>query len=223
MAETPNSNKKKATSKTAATQKNAGKPRKTVAKTGLTKETATMTNTATTPTSPATTAGNDTGATSEHRAEAKTRFNAAVQEAKAGAAALRAEAGERANAYRTQARGKGETLVTDAKGYGEEAKVKGRELANEGKTKLSGGIASLSRMVADNAHVVDEKLGAQYGDYARTASRSLDETAAKLEQKSLDELTEDGREFVRKSPGLAIGIAAVAGYMLSRIFGGSRR
>jgi ElaB/YqjD/DUF883 family membrane-anchored ribosome-binding protein len=78
-------------------------------------------------------------------------------------------------------------------------------------------------MVADNAHVVDEKLGAQYGDYARTASRSLDDTAARLDQKSIDELTEDGREFVRKSPGLAIGMAAVAGYMLSRIFGGSRR
>ncbi|OBX18392.1 hypothetical protein A9995_12890 [Erythrobacter sp. QSSC1-22B] len=165
----------------------------------------------------------DTGAGNEHRAEAKTRFNAAVQEAKAGAAALRAEAGERASAYRTQARGKGDALATDAKGYGEEAKTKGRELANDGKAKLSGGISSLSRMVADNAHVVDEKLGAQYGDYARTASRSLDDTAARLDQKSIDELTEDGREFVRKSPGLAIGMAAVAGYMLSRIFGGSRR
>ncbi|MDP4539313.1 hypothetical protein Q9K01_06730 [Qipengyuania sp. DY56-A-20] len=186
-----------------------------------------MTNTATTttPATPATSAGTNTSATggSEHRAEAKTRFNAAVQEAKAGAAALRAEAGERANAYRSQARGKSGSLAADAKGYGEEAKTKGRELANEGKAKLSGGIASLSRMVADNAHVVDEKLGAQYGDYARTASRSLDDTANRLDQKSLDELTEDGREFVRKSPGLAIGMAAVAGYMLSRIFGGSRR
>ncbi len=190
-----------------------------------------MTNTATTTNSTAAktgmgsdaTSANDTGAGSEHRTEAKTRFNAAVQEAKAGAAALKAEAGERANAYRSQARGKGDALASDAKGYGEEAKTKGRELANDGKAKLSGGIASLSRMVADNAHVVDEKLGAQYGDYARTASRSLDDTAAKLDQKSIDELTEDGREFVRKSPGLAIGIAAAAGYMLSRIFGGSRR
>ncbi len=231
MAETPDDHNKKAAKKNAAKQKNAGKPLKTVAQTGSAKETAPMTNTATTPitpvtttTTPATTTGDhDTGATNEHRTEAKSRFNAAVQEAKAGAAALRAEAGERASVYRTQARDKSDTLVTDAKGYGEDAKIKGRELANEGKTKLSGGIASLSRMVADNAHVVDEKLGAQYGDYARTASRSLDETAMKLEQKSLDELTEDGREFVRKSPGLAIGIAAVAGYMLSRLFGGSRR
>ncbi len=224
MAETPNSNNKKASTKTAAKQTTAAKPRKTVAKTGAAKETAPMTNTATSPkTTTGTSGATDTGASNEHRAEAKTRFNAAVQEAKAGAAALRAEAGERASAYRSQARGKGDALATDAKGYGEEAKTKGRELANDGKAKLSGGIASLSRMVADNAHVVDEKLGAQYGDYARTASRSLDDTAAKLDQKSLDELTEDGREFVRKSPGLAIGIAAVAGYMLSRIFGGSRR
>lgn len=227
MAQTPSSNNEKASTITAAKQTTAAKPRKTVAKTGAAKETAPMTNTATSPNTatanPVTAGTAETGVSNEHRAEAKTRFNAAVQEAKAGAAALRAEAGERANAYRSQARGKGEALAGDAKGYGAEAKTKGRELANEGKTKLSGGIASLSKMVAENAHVVDEKLGAQYGDYARTASRSLDDTAAKLDQKSIDELTEDGREFVRKSPGLAIGMAAVAGYMLSRIFGGSRR
>lgn len=223
MANTPNSNTTKASATKAAKQTTAAKPRKIVAQIGAAKETAPMTNTATPPITPAASTASSTGASTEHRAEAKTRFNAAVQEAKAGAAALRAEAGERASAYRTQARGKGDTLVTDAKGYGEEAKVKGRELANDGKAKLSGGIASLSKMVAENAHVVDEKLGAQYGDYARSASRSLDDTAAKLDQKSLDELTEDGREFVRKSPGLAIGIAAVVGYMLSRIFGGSRR
>lgn len=235
MAETPDGNKNKASRKAASTQTTAAKPRKTVAKRGAAKETAPMTNTATAnptgtaaPVTPAvagtTSSGADgTGTSSEHRAEAKSRFNAAVQEAKAGAAALRAEAGERASAYRSQARGKGGSLAADARGYGEEAKTRGRELAIEGKARLSGGIASLSRMVADNAHVVDEKLGAQYGDYARTASRSLDDTAAKLDQKSLEELTEDGREFVRRSPGLAIGMAAVAGYMLSRIFGGSRR
>ncbi|MBU1607625.1 MAG: hypothetical protein KKD08_12595 [Alphaproteobacteria bacterium] len=227
MAKTPDNNSAKASTKSASKKTSAAKPRKTVAKTGTAKETAPMTNTATTttPATPATSAGTNTSATggSEHRAEAKTRFNAAVQEAMAGAAALRAEAGERANAYRSQARGKSDSLAADAKGYCEESKTRGRELANEGKAKLSGGIASLSRMVADNAHVVDEKLGAQYGDYARTASRSLDDTANRLDQKSLDELTEDGREFVRKSPGLAIGMAAVAGYMLSRIFGGSRR
>ena len=72
--------------------------------------------------------------------------------------------------------------------------------------------------MADNAGTLDEKLGPKYGDYARSASRSLQETAAKLESKSVDELTEDAREMVRKNPGAAVGIAAVAGFFLARLF-----
>ncbi|MXO50606.1 hypothetical protein GRI42_04720 [Erythrobacter gaetbuli] len=169
-----------------------------------------MTNTATD--------NNDTNTGTAHRAEAKSRFNAALEEAKAGAAALRAEGKERAAAYRGQAKGKGEDWVAEAKTYGTEARVKGKELATEGKVKTSEGLRALSRTISDNAYQVDEKLGSKYGEYARTASKSLDDYAGKLDDKSVDDLVEDGREFVRKSPGLAIGIAAAAGFMLSRLF-----
>jgi len=124
--------------------------------------------------------------------------------------------------YQEKAKGKGDDWVAEAKGYGDNAKVKGRELATEGKVKASEGMRSLGRMVNDNAYQVDEKLGAKYGDYARTASKSLDDYAAKLDQKSVDDLVDDGREFVRRSPGKALGIAAVAGFLLSRLFGGRR-
>ena len=186
------------------------KPTKTVATKGAAKEKAPVTNTAieTTDTTPA----------NPHRAEAKSRFNAALEEAKAGAAALRAEGKERAAAYRGQAQGKSEDWVAEAKTYGNEAKVKGRELATEGKVKTSEGLRALSRTISDNAYQVDEKLGAKYGEYARTASSALDDYAGKLDEKSVDDLVEDSREFVRKSPGLAVGIAAAVGFMLSRLF-----
>lgn len=148
-------------------------------------------------------------------AEAKTRFNAALEEAKAGAAALKTEAADRAAAYRDQAKGKSQDWTA-------EAKTKAGELAVEGKAKASDAIASLGKVVADNAVTIDERLGEKYGDYARKASRSLQETSAKLDAKSVDELGEDAREFVRKSPGTAIGIAAVAGFLLARLFGGRR-
>ncbi|MFI8667351.1 hypothetical protein ACIGGE_13040 [Qipengyuania sp. NPDC077410] len=157
-----------------------------------------------------------------NRAEAKSRFNAALEEAKAGAAALKAEGKDRAAAYRDQARHKGDDWVSEAKAYGEDAKVKGRELATEGKVKAGEGLRSLSKLVNENAHQVDERLGAKYGDYARSASKSIDGYASKLDEKSVDDLVEDGREFVRKSPGKALGIAAVVGFMLSRLFRGSR-
>ena len=100
--------------------------------------------------------------------------------------------------------------------------MKAADLAREGKTKASEAISSLGKIVSDNAGTLDEKLGAKYGDYARTASRSLQETAAKLDAKSVDELGEDARQAVRKSPATAVGIAAVAGFMLARLVRGKR-
>ena len=72
-------------------------------------------------------------------------------------------------------------------------------------------------MVAENAATLDDKFGTRYGDYARSASRSLQETAAKLDNKSVEELGEEARELVRKSPGTAVGIAALAGFFFARL------
>ena len=140
--------------------------------------------------------------------DAKGRFNSALDEAKAGAAAFKD--------------GKGAELMEDAKKYGGEAKERAGELAAEGKTKASDAMASLGTVVADTASSIDERFGEQYGDYARKASRSLQEASAKLDAKSVDEIGEDAREMVRKSPGVAIGVAAIAGFLLARLFGGSR-
>ncbi len=155
--------------------------------------------------------------------EAKSRFNAALEEAKAGAAALRAEAENRITTVGDQARGKGDDLIAEAKSYGEQALGKAGELAVEGKNVACDAIASLGKVVGDTAPQIDEKLGPQYGDYARKASRTLAETSAKLEAKSVEELGEDARTMVRKSPGVAVGVAAVFGFFLARIFGGGRR
>ena len=35
------------------------------------------------------------------------------------------------------------------------------------------------------------------------------------------ELADDAKEFVRNSPGLAVGLAAAAGFLLARVFRGS--
>jgi ElaB/YqjD/DUF883 family membrane-anchored ribosome-binding protein len=160
--------------------------------------------------------------TTDNKSEAKTRFNAALDEAKAGAAALKAEAGDRAGVYRVQAKEKTNDLVAEAKTYGSEAKVKAGELANEGKAKASGALSSLSKLVSDSAPQIDEKLGEQYGDYARKASQSLTEASVKLDAKSVDEIGEDAREMVRKSPGVAVGLAAVTGFLLARLFRGGK-
>ena len=150
-------------------------------------------------------------AASTRREEAKSRFNAALEEARAGAALLGAEARERASAYGVQARERGDDWTA-------EAKTKATELAYEGKAKASEAISSLGRVIGENASTLDERFGTQYGDYARSASRTLESTSAKLEQKSVEQLGEDAREFVRKSPAAAVGLAALAGFLLARLF-----
>ncbi len=93
----------------------------------------------------------------------------------------------------------------------------------EGKARASDALAGLGKLVSDNAPVIDDRFGAKYGDYARTASRKIQETAAKIEAKDLDEIGDDARQFVRKSPALAVGLAAVAGFFLARLFSGSNK
>lgn len=142
---------------------------------------------------------------------AKARFAKAIEEAKAGAYALKDEAQGKADVYREQFSAKsGEWL--------EEAKVKATELANEGKARTSEAICSLGKIVEDNAPTIDEKLGVKYGDYARTYGKQMQEAGTKLDSKEFAELGEDAKEFVRKSPGVALGIAATAGFLLARIF-----
>jgi ElaB/YqjD/DUF883 family membrane-anchored ribosome-binding protein len=139
----------------------------------------------------------------EETAEAKSRFSAALDEAKAGAASFKD--------------GKGGEMVANAKEYGEDAKQKAGELAVDGKAKASDAISSLGTIVGDTAAELDNRFGEQYGDYARSASRSLKEASAKLDAKSVEEIGEDARDMVRKSPGVAVGVAAVAGFILARM------
>ena len=155
-------------------------------------------------------------------AQAKDKFARAMEEARAGAEALTKEAQNRAGQYAEQLVGKSREWQNEAAAYGEQAKVKAGELANEGKSKASDAIASFGKAVADTAPRIDETLGGKYGDYARTAARSMQESAAKLDAKSYEELGEEAKEFVRKSPGMAVGLAAVAGFMIARLMRGSK-
>ncbi len=165
---------------------------------------------------------------------AKAKFAKALDEARAGAQilassaqgkaqAMAGQAQEKADAYRTRAVEQGEAFLGDAKVYGTQAKQKAAELARDGKSKASDALSGLGQIVADTAPTIDDKLGAKYGDYARTAARTMQEGAAKLDAKDIGELGNDAKEFVQKSPGLAVGIAAVAGFFLARLFRGSSK
>lgn len=98
-----------------------------------------------------------------------------------------------------------------------QASEKAKELATKGKSKAAESLESLATLITDSSTQVDEKLGKQYGDFARSAAQTVSGLAGSLDEKDLEELMGEAREFVRKSPAVAIGSAAVVGFMLARL------
>ncbi len=86
-----------------------------------------------------------------------------------------------------------------------------RGFADDGKGKVTGLLENVSEVLNDAAKSVDERLGEDYGEHAHRAAGAVADFAGRIRDKSVDDIFDDTRDFVRKSPVLAIGIAAVAG------------
>lgn len=99
----------------------------------------------------------------------------------------------------------------------DQAGGKVREFADTGKSRATDVLEELSRVVADTADSIDERLGNNYGEYARKAADGVAGLAENLRGRDVDELYDNVRSAVRKSPGVAIGIAAVVGFTLVRL------
>ena len=99
----------------------------------------------------------------------------------------------------------------------QQAGEKVRTYALQGKSKATSALDDLTQVVNDAATSIDERLGSEYGEYARRAADAVAGFADTLRNKEVDELFDDGRNLVRKSPGVAIGVAAVVGFTLVRL------
>ena len=98
-----------------------------------------------------------------------------------------------------------------------QAGERARGLVNQGLERTSEALANVSRMIGDTAAGIDERLGEEYGDYARRAAGALEDAANGIAAKDPDELIEDTRNFVRNSPGIALAGAAVVGFVVARL------
>ncbi len=98
-----------------------------------------------------------------------------------------------------------------------QAGEKARGFVSQGLERTAEALANVSRMVGDTAPGIEERLGADYGDYARRAAGAIENTANSLASKDPDELIEDTRNFVRNSPGVALAGAAVVGFVVARL------
>ena len=117
---------------------------------------------------------------------------------------------ERASAVLDKVRSGGEKLSG-------QAAEKARGLVGQGLERSAEALANVGRLVGDTAEGLDERLGQEYGDYARRAAGAIEDAANSLASKDADELIDDTRNFVRKSPGVALAGAAIVGFALARL------
>lgn len=94
---------------------------------------------------------------------------------------------------------------------------KARGFVSQGLERTAEALANVSKMVGDTAGGIEERLGPEYGDYARRAAGAIENVASTIAEKDPDELIEDTRNFVRNSPGIALAGAAVVGFVVARL------
>lgn len=92
-----------------------------------------------------------------------------------------------------------------------------RAYAVSGKDKATTALDDLIRMVGEAAGQIDEKVGSNYGDYARKAADGLGSFNEGLKGKDVDELFADARAMVAKAPAVAVGTAAALGFIIARL------
>jgi len=99
----------------------------------------------------------------------------------------------------------------------DEVTGRARGFVGDGLKSGSTTLGNISTLIGDTVGQIEEKLGPQYAGYARSASDTIQRYATTLENKDPEELVDDVRDLVRKSPGVALAGAAVIGFGLVRL------
>lgn len=117
--------------------------------------------------------------------------------------------------------GQGGRAVDQLKGGAQDLRQKAtskvREYAEDGKGRATTALEEFSGVIRETADSIDEKLGSEYGQYARRAADAVQDFSQNIGNKSVDDLYDDARSIVRKSPAVAIGVAAAVGFALVRL------
>ena len=114
-------------------------------------------------------------------------------------------------------RGLADRLRSGREQFASQAGDKARGFVTQGLERTSEALANVAKMVGDTAPGIDERLGEEYGGYARRAAGAIENVATAIAEKDPDELIEDTRTFVRNSPGIALAGAAVVGFVVARL------
>ena len=89
-------------------------------------------------------------------------------------------------------------------------------IINEGKAQLTSAVDGLVSAAHDIAERLHDGGAAPVADYVRKAAETVAIWSRSVDDKSLDEIADDTRAFVRGNPMLSVAIAVTGGFVLSR-------
>lgn len=95
------------------------------------------------------------------------------------------------------------------------------DAAKDGKSRADAMIEGVALAATEFADRFDGDT--QVGKLVRASAETVSDWSTTMRSKSVDELVESSRTVVRQSPGLAIGAAVAAGFILSRFLKASER
>lgn len=150
-------------------------------------------------------------------AKAGSPGKATAKTAKATASSVKQSATELGSKARETTRTAAKKVKEEAATLAGKARESARTYANQGKARAEDTLETVSKLIADAAGTVDDRLGADYGEYVRKAAGVVAQLSTGLKRKDVEEIVDDTREFVRKSPAVAIGAAAAVGFILVRL------
>ncbi len=107
-------------------------------------------------------------------------------------------------------------LRSEASKLADQVSERARSVAESGKTRATETIGSAAQFVHENADKLGEQTTPKVAEYAHQAADALDGFSQTLRTKSIDELVGDVRNFVKRSPAVAIGAAVAIGFVLTR-------
>ena len=97
------------------------------------------------------------------------------------------------------------------------------DLAEDGKSELARSFDGFVQIAQELAAQVERFGGGVFAGYAHQAAGLLRDAQTGLHDKPVEDLLDDGRELIRRSPGLAVGVAVVAGFVAARLVKSSTR
>lgn len=117
----------------------------------------------------------------------------------------------------SKASGAAGAFFEQAQKFYSDAGEKAKAYAQDGKARADTALDQFSSMLTEAASQVEERLGSDYGKYARQAAETVGNFSQQIKAKDVDSLVADARDFVARSPAIAIGTAAALGFVIARL------